>query len=138
LYKGWKIYTYSRKISRAEIESTIKNKLKTWFESGELCFSANTHRIVIVYGLDEQEINVDFPETKYVSEKDGDVGTYQVVFSSIFFGYKTFQEKTHRELCKEIMQKITWKKRAVWLIDNAQIPIRRTRRLQMSAREMKR
>lgn len=130
MYEGWEIYTYNRKISQTE-ESAIMNKLKTWFNNGDWYFSANTHRIVIFYGPDKQEINVSFEETKYGSEKDGDIDTYQIVFRSIPFGYKTFQEKTHQELCKKTLQKIPWKKQAFWLQDNAQIPIPRIKRLRM-------
>ena len=130
MYEGWKIDTYGRKISQAE-ESTIKNKLKTWFDSEGWCFSANTHQITIFYGQDEQKIIVSFQETKYGSEKDGNVDTYQMVFWSIPFVYKTSQEKPHQELCKKTMQKIPWKKQAFWLVDNAQIPIQVTKRLRM-------
>ena len=128
MYEGWMIYTYTRKISQAE-ESTIMDKLKTWFDTEECSFSADTLRIVC--GQDKQEITVSFHETKYGSEKDGNVDTYQMVFWSIPFLYKTSQEKTHQELCKETMQKIPWKKQAFWLVDNVQIPIQGTKRLRM-------
>jgi len=128
LYEGWKIYTYNRKISKAE-ESTIKNKLKTWFDSGDWYFSANTHRIVIFYGLDKQEINVSFQETKYGSEKYGDAETYQIVFSSIPFVFRTFNEKAHQELCKKTISKIPWKKQGFLLQDNVEIPIPKYKRL---------
>jgi hypothetical protein len=129
LYKGFKICAYNRKILKAE-ESTITNKLKTWFDSGDWSFSANTHRIVILYGPDRQEINVSFQETKYGSGEYGDAETYQIVFSSIYFGFRGFNEKTHQELCKKTISKISWKKQGFLLLDNAEIPICKPKRLQ--------
>jgi len=122
LYEGWKIYAYHRKISKTE-ELIIRNKLKTWFNSGDWYFSEDDYGITIFYGVDRQKINVSFQEVKYGSEKDGSVDTYQMVFSSILFGHKTFQERTHQGLCKKILQKIPWKKRGFWLADNIQTPI---------------
>ena len=130
MYEGWKIYTYNRKISKEE-EPIIKDKLKTWFDSGDFCFYPNTHRMVIFYGSDKLEIDVSFQETECGSRKDGNAVTYQIVFRSIPLGYKTFQERVHQELCKKTMRKIPWKKQAVWLVDNAQIPLPRIKRLRM-------
>jgi hypothetical protein len=130
LYEGWKIYAYNRRISKAE-ESAIKNKLKTWFDNGDWRFSANTHRILISYGLDKQEINVSFQETKYGSEEHGDKETYQIVFTSIPFGFRTSNEKAHQELFKKTISKIPWKKQGFWLQDNAKIPIPKNTRLRI-------
>jgi hypothetical protein len=122
LYEGWKIYTYNRKAE----ESTIKDALKTRFNSGDWYFSENTHRAVIIYGPSKQEINISFQEMKYGSERDRPVETYHIVFESIFFGYKTGEEKAHQEVCKKTLQKIPWKKLGFWLEDNGQIPIPRS------------
>jgi hypothetical protein len=130
LYEGWKICTYNRKISKAE-ESTLRNKLKTWFDSGDWSFSTNTHRIVISYGPDRQEINVSFQETKCDSEEYGDAEMYQIVFSSIYFGFRGFNEKAHQELYKKTISKIPWKKQGFWLQDNAEIPILKNKRLRV-------
>jgi hypothetical protein len=122
LYKGWKIYTYNRTILKEE-EPAIKNALKTRFNSGDWYFSENTHRAVIFYGSNKQQINVTFEEVKYGSERDKDVDTYHIVFESVFFGFRTGEERAHQEVCRKVYRKIPWKKLGFWLQDNSQIPI---------------
>lgn len=130
LYEGWKIITYTKKIPKTK-ESTIRYKLRTWFSNEDCCFFENTHRIEILYGPNNQKINVSFKEEKYASERDKDVEKYHIVFESTFFGYKTPDEKSHKELCEKIIQKIPWKKQGFWLQDNVPIPIPRFKTLRM-------
>jgi hypothetical protein len=122
MYKGWKIYTYNRKIPKAK-ESTLKKVLRTRFNNEDFYFSENTHRVVIFCGPNNQKINVSFQEVKYGSERNGDKETYYIVFESVFFGYRPGDERAHQELCRKTIQKIPWKKLGFWLRDNAQIPI---------------
>jgi hypothetical protein len=125
VYEGWKIYTYKNKIPKAE-EPTIKNTLKTWFNSDDWSFSENTHRVVIFYAPTKEEISVTFQEVKYGSERDEEIATYHIVFESVFFGLRAGGERAHQELCKKTFQKIPWKKLGFLLQDNSQIPIPKT------------
>jgi hypothetical protein len=130
LYKGWKIYTYNRKIPKTK-ELTLKNELRARFNSEDFYFSENTHKIVIFYGPNKQEINVSFQEVSYSSERNGDREAYHIVFESVFFGYRAGDERAHQELQRKIIQRLPWKKLGFWLQDDAQIPIPKSRLLQV-------
>ena len=109
----------------------MREKLRTWFNSGDWYFSENTHRIEILYGPNGQEINVSFQEVKYDSKRNKDIETYHIVFESPFFGYKANDERAHQELYEKTMQKIPWRKKGFWLEDGSLIPQTRVKVLRM-------
>ena len=125
MYEGWQIFTYSRAISIEE----LAHKLKPLFNYGDWYLSENTHRCVIFYGSDRQQINVYLQEVEYGSNQDKD--KYYVVFNSDFFGFRPYEEKNHQELCRKVLAQLPWKKQGFWRIDGAHIPIPKFKMLRM-------
>ena len=130
LYEGWQIYTYNRTISKQE-QAIVRNRLKALFNYGDWCFSENTHRCVIFYGSDRQEINVYFREVEYGSDRDKDIEKYHVVFDAEFFGLRTYDERAHQELCRKVLAHLPWKKQGFWRKDGTHIPIPKFKMLRM-------
>ncbi len=114
MYEGWEIHAYTRKPSREEVLA-LWNQIRTMFKDADSDFSENTHTGIITCGPNRQKIDVSFQV-----END-----YNIVLHSVFFGYKSYDEKIHKELCTEIYGRIPWRKTRFWLIDGTRQPIQK-------------
>jgi hypothetical protein len=99
------------------------HELSSRFNNHDWYFSTNTHRTTIIYGPDRQQIDVSFQENQLIPEKYGDTQTYHIVFTSLFFGVRPYEEKSHRELCHKTLEKIRWRKQGFVLEDGAYRPL---------------
>jgi len=119
VYHGWKIYTHVGKPTPNKIP-LLKSKLRGLFGQGEWSFE-NGYRTMIYNENVDSPIEVVFNEVTTEEEKSRGLTKYGVVIQSDFFGLRnTYQ---HKQLCKEVLHKITWRKQGFFLIDNELILI---------------
>jgi hypothetical protein len=70
-------------------------------------------------------IEVVFKDKTTEEEKSKALSKYGIIIQSDFFDFRN--RYPHQQLCKEVLQKITWQKRGFYWIDNKLIPIHQRR-----------
>ena len=130
VYHGWKIYTHVGKPTPNKIP-LLKSKLRGLFGQGEWSFE-NGYRTMIYNENVDSPIEVVFNEVTTEEEKSRGLTKYGVVIKSDFFGLRNTHP--HKQLCKEVLHKITWQKQAYYLTDDGWIPVSKTRVLRMKKR----
>jgi len=111
-YQGWKIYAYAREVTPNK-KRHLKSKMGELFGQSPWWFEDNKYRTIIHNGLDK----------------------YGMVIQSLYPGLLRARNiYPHKQLCEEILHKITWRKQAYYLVDGKWITVFKTRISRMKKR----
>ena len=133
-YQGWKIYTHTGKPTHNE-KRHLKGKMGGWFGQSPWWFEDNKYRTMIHNENVDSSIEIIFREETTEEEKSRGLDKYGIVFQSYPFGLRnTYQ---HKQLCKEVLHKITWQKQAYYLTDDGLVPVSKTRILRRKKKIVK-
>ena len=134
IYNGFKIYAYYEGISPNK-QPEIEHKLQTSF-SCEDWYIQDSH----IYNENfYAPIKVEFKTETNEQEWKMGLNGYGLVFNCVFFAKDTWQNIcSHKNFCTKVLNKITWKKQAFYLIDGKMIPLPTTKRLKQKRRKIKR
>jgi hypothetical protein len=121
IYDGWVIYTHVGEIPFNK-QHHIEQKLKTAFSYEGWQYQENH-----IYNVKiDTSVKVEFKEETTEQEREMGLAKYGLTLSSVFID--TWRNrKQHKNYCKDVLHKISWKKKAFYLIDGKMIPLSRQR-----------
>lgn len=133
-YQGWKIYAYAREVTPNK-KHHLKSKMGELFGQSPWWFEDNKYRTIIHNENVDSRIEIIFPEEKTEEEKSRGLDKYGMVIQSLYPGLLRARNiYPHKQLCEEILHKITWRKQAHYLVDVEWIPVYKTRISRMKKR----
>jgi len=125
-YEGWTILAHIP----ADNTSQVLQRVKYTFNGDGYEFNEKDNRYIIQSNFCDSQIEVKPEKIKYTDTYTLKTATYNVWFQSEVFGYKWYEEKTHRKLCYDVLSRLS-RKRGFWVKEGKRFPISRTIRIDM-------
>jgi len=133
-YQGWKIYAYAREVTPNK-KRHLKSKMGELFGQSPWWFEDNKYRTIIHNENVDSHIEIIFPEENTEEEESRGLDKYGMVIQSLYPGLLRARNiYPHKQLCEEILHKITWRKQAYYLVDGKWITVFKTRISRMKKR----
>jgi len=122
-YNGFKIYAYVGKPTPNK-KRHLKSKMGRWFGQPPWEFEDNKYRTIIHNENVHSYNEIIFPEENTEEEKSRGLDKYGLIIQSLYPACMHAQNiYQHKQLCEEILHKITWRKQAYYLIDGEWISV---------------
>ena len=130
-YEGWAILAHIR----GENTSQVIQQIRYTFSADGYEFNEKDNRYFIQSDLCDSPIEVIPQEIKYKNPFTLKTETYNIWFQSEVFGYKGYEENTHRKLCRDVLSRIC-RKRGFWLKEGKRFPIPRKKRIDIRRKKI--
>ncbi len=122
-YQGFKIYAYVGKPTPNK-KRHLKSKMGRWFGQSPWWFEDNEYRTIIHNENVDSRVEITFQEENTEEEKSRGLDKYGMIIQSLYPGLLRARNiDPHKQLCEDILHKITWRKQAYYLIDGEWIRV---------------